>query len=63
VKARRKPIHHSDRAIRRAQKQRPSIRCHQPGIKRGFHSAPFNGSKIKSFRATLCRHRGSPRIA
>jgi hypothetical protein len=63
VKARRKPIHQSDRPIRRAQKQSPRIRCHQTGIKRGFHSPPFNGSKIEPFRATLCLHRGSFRIS
>ena len=59
VKARRKPIHHSDRSIRRAQQQRSRVRRHQPGIKCGFHSATFDGSKIKPFCATLCRHRGS----
>ena len=62
VKAPRKPSHHSDRSIRGAQKQRARIRCHQAGIKRCFHSAPFNSSKIKQFCATLCRHRGAPRI-
>jgi hypothetical protein len=63
VKARRKPIHHSDRPIRRSQKQTSRVRRHQPSIKRRFHSAVFNGSKIKQFCATLCLHRGSPRIA
>ena len=58
VKARRKPIHQSDRPIRRAQKQSPRIRRYQPGIKRGFHSAAFNHSKIELFCDTLCRHRG-----
>lgn len=63
VKARRKPIHQSDRPIRRAQKQSPRIRRHQPGIKRGFHSAAFNRSKIELFCDTLCRHRGFFRIS
>ena len=62
VKARRKPIHHPNRTIRGSQQQRSRIRCHQSGIKCGFHRAAFNDSKIKAFCATLCRHRGSPRI-
>jgi hypothetical protein len=60
VEARRKPADHSDRPIRRSQKQRTRIRRHHAGIKRRFHSAAFNASKIKPFRATLCRHRSSP---
>ena len=63
VKARRKPTDHSDRTIGRAQKQPSRVRRHQAGIKRCFHSAAFHGSKIEQFCATLCRHRGSPRIA
>ena len=62
VKARRKPIHQSDRTIRRSQQQRSGIRRHQAAIKCGFHRAAFDDSKIKAFCATLCRHRGSPRI-
>jgi hypothetical protein len=62
VEARRKPADHSDRPIRRSQKQRTRIRRHRAAIKRRFHSAAFNASKIKPFRATLCRHRGVPRI-
>jgi len=57
-----KPIHQIDGSIGRAQKQRSRIRRHQSGIERGFHSPTFDASKIKSFRATLCRHRGAPRI-
>jgi hypothetical protein len=60
VKARRKPIHHSDRTIRGAQQQRSRIRRYQAAIKSCFHSAAIDYSKIKQFRATLCRHRGSP---
>ena len=52
VKARRKPIDHPDRSIRRSQKQRPGVRRHKAGIKSCFHSATFNGSKIKLFCAT-----------
>ena len=63
VKARRKPLRHSDRPIRRSQKQRARFRRHQAGIECRFHSATFNGSKIKLFCATLCRHRGSFRIS
>ena len=62
VKARRKPANHSDRAICRAQQQRSGIRRHQPAIKSGFHRPAIDYSKFKAFRATLCRHRGFPRI-
>ena len=57
-----KSIDHSDRSIRRSQQQRSRIRRHQAAIERGFHRAIFDISKIKAFRATLCRHRGSRRI-
>jgi len=63
VKARGKPIHHSDRSIRGSQQQRSRIRRHQAGVKGCFHRAAFNDSKIKAFCATLCRHRDVPRIA
>jgi hypothetical protein len=59
VKARRKPSHQIDRPVGRPQKQRASIRRYQAGIERRVHRAAFNGSKIKVFCATLCRHRGS----
>jgi len=62
VKARCKPSDHSDRAIRGPQQQRASIRRDQAAIKSGFHRAAVHYSKIKAFRATLCRHRGFPRI-
>jgi len=62
VKARGKPIHHSDRTIRRAQQQRSGIRGDRAGIERRYHFASFNGCKSKQIRATLCRHRGAPRI-
>ena len=62
VKARRKPIHHPDRAIGRAQQQRPGVRRDRAAVERRHHRAAFNGFKSKQFRATLCRHRGAPRI-
>ena len=62
VKASRKSSHQIDRPIGRSQKQCARIRCHQSGIERRFHTPAFHGSKIKAFCATLCRHRGSPRI-
>jgi hypothetical protein len=62
AKAIRKSIHQTDHPIGRAQKQRTRIRCHQSGIKSRFHSAAFHDSKIQPFCATLCRHRGAPRI-
>ena len=62
VKARGKPIHHSDRTISRAQQQRSGIRGDRAGIERRYHFASFNGCKSKQIRATLCRHRGSPQI-
>ena len=52
----------TDRAVCRAQQQRPSIRRDQAAIKSGFHRAAIDYSKIKAFRATLCQHRGFPRI-
>jgi hypothetical protein len=55
-----KAPHQIDRPIGGAQKQRSSIRRHQAGIKGRFHSPAFHHSKIKPFRATLCRHRGIP---
>ena len=57
VKARRKPIHHPDGAIRRAQQQRSGIRRDRARVKRRDHCAAFHGAKFKQFRATLCRHR------
>ena len=63
AKAPRKPIDHSNRAIRGPQQQPSRIRRHQSAVKSGFHRAAFNNSKIKAFCATLCRHRGIPQIA
>ena len=62
AKARRKSIHHSDRSIRCSQQQRSGVRRHQAAIKRSFHRAPFDNSKVNAFCATLRPHRGSPRI-
>jgi len=41
AKAIRKATHQIDRPIRRTQKQRSGIRCHQPAIKGRFHSPTF----------------------
>jgi hypothetical protein len=62
AKAIGKATHQIDRSISRAQKQGARIRRHQSSIKGRFHSPAFHDSKIKSFCATLCRHRGAPRI-
>jgi hypothetical protein len=62
VKARGQPLYQVDRPIGRPQKQRASIRSHQPAVESGFHRPPFDRSKIKAVCATFCRHRGSPPI-
>jgi hypothetical protein len=62
VKARGKPIHHPDGPIRRAQKQRSCIRRDRARIECRHHRAAFNRFKSKEIRATLCRHRGTPRV-
>ena len=62
AKAGGKSIHQIDRAIGRAEQQSTRIRRHQSRIEGRFHNPAFHHSKIKSFCATLCRHRGAPRI-
>ena len=62
AKAGRKSIHKINRSIGRAKKQPTRIRRHQSSIKGRLHNAAFHHSKIKLFCATLCRHRGAPRI-
>jgi hypothetical protein len=62
VKARGQSIHHPDRAIRRAQQQRSGVRRDRARIERRYHRAAFNRFKFKEIRATLCRHRGAPRV-
>ena len=47
VKARRKPVHHSDRSISRSQEQRSRVGGDQSGIECRFYTATFHGSKIK----------------
>ena len=59
VKARGQSIHHPDRAIRHAQRQPSGIRAR---IERRYHRAAFIRFKSKEIRATLCRHRGAPRV-
>jgi hypothetical protein len=62
VKACCKPLHHPDRPIRAAQQQCPGIRRDRPAVEPRHHLAAFNGCKFKQISATLCRHRGAPRI-
>ena len=62
VKARRKPTHHPDGEICRAQKQRPGIRGDRASVKGRNHLPSLHGGKSKQFRVTLCRHRGAPQI-
>jgi hypothetical protein len=60
--ARRQPIHHPDRSIRRTQQQPAPIRRDRATVKRRYHRAAFDRFKSKYIRDTLCLHRGSPRI-
>ncbi|MGY4286352.1 hypothetical protein ACVWXO_005572 [Bradyrhizobium sp. LM2.7] len=62
AKAIGKAPHQINHPIGGTQKQRSSIRRHQASIKGRLHSPAFHHSKIKSFCATLCRHRGAPWI-
>ena len=62
VKARRKPSRHSDHTIRRAQQQCSGVRRDRPAVERRYHFTAFNRCKSKQICATLCRHRGAPRI-
>ena len=48
VKAQRKPIHHPDGAICRAQKQRPGIRGDRASVERRDHLASLHGGKIQT---------------
>ena len=58
-----KSSHHANRTIRRTQQQRPRIRTDHPAIEGRYDFATFNSSKSKQICATLCRHRGAPRIS
>ena len=56
-----------DRAIRRSQQQGTGIRRDRSTVKSRHHGAAFHRAKLKQFSAnrfcaTLCRHRGAPRI-
>jgi hypothetical protein len=57
-----KAINQPDRTIRRSQQQRPGIRCDRSTIKSRHNGAAFHRCKLEQFCATLCRHRGAPRI-
>ena len=67
VAARRESTPQTDPSVRSPDpsraKAKPPHPSHQPGIKRSFHSAAFNRSKIELFCDTLCRHRGFLRIS
>jgi hypothetical protein len=63
VEAPGKPLRQLDRAIGRPKKQRPRIRGDRPAIEAAHNFASFNSCKSKQIRATLCPHRGAPRIA
>ncbi len=63
VKAGGKPLRQFDRMIRRPQKQRAGIRGDRPAVERRHNFASFNRCKSEQICATLCRHRGAPRIA
>ena len=63
VKARGKPLRQLDRMIRRPQKQRARIRADRPAVECYHNVAAFNDCKSEQICATLCRHRGAPRIA
>ena len=58
--ATRKAPHQIDSTIGLTQKQRARIRSDRSTIKIANNNATANGSKIKQFRVTLCRHRGNP---
>jgi hypothetical protein len=51
-----------DPAIRRPQQQGSSVRRDRSAIKASHNFAPSNRCKFKQVRATLCWHRGIPRI-
>jgi hypothetical protein len=61
VKARGQSIHHPDRAIRCANSSAPASDVTAPASNAAT-TAAFKGFKSKEIRATLCRHRGAPRV-
>ena len=62
TETRSKSGHQPDRTIGRAQQQRSRIRRDHTPVESRYDLASFNGSKSKQICATLCRHRGAPRI-
>jgi hypothetical protein len=54
----RKPIDHSDRAVRCPQQERASVRRDRSALKVSNNFATLDGCKFEQFRATLCLHRG-----
>ena len=57
-----KAIDQPNGTVRGSQQQRPGVRRDPPAIKSGDNNSSFDGCKLEQFRATLCRHRGAPRI-
>src|SRR5258707_15272963 len=62
VKARCKPLHHLDGAVRRAKQQCSGIRRDHTGVERRHHLASFNRFKSKQIRDTFRGHPGAPRF-
>jgi hypothetical protein len=60
--ARGQSINQSDCPIRRPQQQGSGVRGDRSSVKTTHNFAASDESKVKPFCATLCRHRGSPRI-
>ncbi len=59
-KARRKPVHQTDRPVRRPQQQRAGVRRQHTTAKISYNLAPFKACKTHRSQTTLCRHRGTP---
>src|ERR1700736_2589038 len=57
-----KPLDQLDRTIRRSKKQCPGIRSHRRAIECCHDFASFDGCKSEQICATVCLHRGAPRI-
>jgi hypothetical protein len=62
VKVCGKPLRQFYRMIRCPKKQRPRIRGDRPAVECRHHFAAFDRCKSEQIRATVCGHRGAPRI-
>jgi hypothetical protein len=58
--ARGHPLDQPERAIGVPQQQPAAGRSHGAAIERRHHPPPAKAFKLELFRATLCRHRGTP---